>query len=178
MIEMEVAHRDDVHALGVETSRAHGGDDRRSPVLPHRPGLLVDPFPDPRFHEDASALRLHHEAVERLKEPMFVVDLVDDQPVPEQARNRPEQRSRIRAKGAGLDQRHPGSAAQVGRPVDRLVQSHRTLSASARSARRGLSVGRLATRLEIRMEGRGGGFRLALVFRSEPGRTVRSLDGR
>ncbi len=56
---------------------------------------------------------------------MLVVDLVGDEPVPQDPRHRPEQRAGVAPEGARLDQRDARPAAEVGGPVNGIVRRHR-----------------------------------------------------
>ena len=125
VVEMEVAHRDDVDALGREPGGLERGDDPRAFVGAHRPGLVVDPVADPRLDQHATRARLDQQAVERLEQPALVVDLVLDEAAPQDPRHRPEQRPGVGAERAGLDERDPNAATEVARPVDRVVHRHR-----------------------------------------------------
>ena len=75
MVEVEMAHGDDVDAAGIEARRAHRRHDRRALVLAHRAGLLVEPLPDPRLDQHAPGRRLDQQAVERLEQPPVLVEL-------------------------------------------------------------------------------------------------------
>ena len=55
---------------------------------------------------------------------MLVVDLLGHERVPEDPRHRPEQRTRVGAERAGLDQGDSDAAAKLNRPVDRVVDGH------------------------------------------------------
>ena len=123
VIEMEVAHRDDVDGLRVEARVLEGRDDPRPLGGAHRAGLLVEPLADAGLDEDATGGRLDQQAVERLEEAVLVVDLVGDPAVPQQPGHRPEQRPGVRAERAGLDERNARAAAEVARPVDRVVHA-------------------------------------------------------
>ena len=83
---------------------------------PPRPAALVEPLPDPRLHQDPAGRRLHEKAVQRLEEPVLVVELVGDQLVPQDARRRAEDRARVGAERAGLDERD-ASSPRRGRPT-------------------------------------------------------------
>ncbi len=132
MIEMEVAHRHDVHAGRIEAGRAHRRHDRIALDLAHVAHLVRDPLADARLDEDAPGRRLDQEAVERLLEAVLGVDLVGRQPIPDDPRHGPEQRPGIRTERAGLDQPDARSAAEVERPVHRVVHHHRGPAAAAR----------------------------------------------
>ena len=112
--------------------------------------------------------RLDQQAVERLEEAALVVDLVGDEAAPQDPRHRPEQRPGVGAERARLDQRDADAAAQVARPVDRVVHRHRATDADGLPGR--------AAGLEVAVERRRGRLRLALVLRPELGRAVRPLD--
>jgi hypothetical protein len=135
VVEVEVAHRDDVDRLGIESRVTEGRGDRRALVAAHLADLVADPLADPGLDEDPAGRRLDEEAVQRLEEAMLLVDLVGDEAIPEDSRHGPEQRAGIRPKRAGLDQRNAGAAAQVGGPVDGLVDAHALTPAEAPSAR-------------------------------------------
>jgi hypothetical protein len=53
---------------------------------------------------------------------MVLVDLIDDEPIPHQTRHDSKQRPRVRAEGTRLDQGHARPPAELGGPVDRVVE--------------------------------------------------------
>src|SRR5207247_6046262 len=123
MVEVEVAHRDDVDRHGVEAGRPQGWLDPRALVAAHRPGLVVEPVADPGLDEDATSGRFDQEAIERLEQTVLSVDLVADPAVPQRPRHGPEQGSGIRPEGAGSDEGDGRPAAKVASPVDGVVRS-------------------------------------------------------
>src|SRR5439155_9304382 len=133
VVEVEVAERDDVDRPRIEACVAERRQGRRPLVPAHRPRLLVDPLADPRLDEDPPGRRLDHQAVERLEEPVLGVDLVGDEAIPEEPRHGTEERARVRPERAGLDDRDMRSPAEIGAPVDRVVDRHARLL-SGRSA--------------------------------------------
>ena len=58
VVEVEVAHRDDVDGLGFEAGVPKGGDHPRPLVAAHGPGLLVQPVADAGLDEDPTRGRL------------------------------------------------------------------------------------------------------------------------
>ena len=143
MVEMEVAHRDQVDGLRLEAGRLHRGHDRGALVAAHLPGLLGEPLADPGLDEHATRRRLDEQAVQRLEEPVLVVDLVGHEAVPEQPRHRPEQRAGIGAEGAGLDQRDARPAAEIGdQSTASFIGIVRALTLSVVSRRRRSRGGR------------------------------------
>ena len=134
MIEMQVAQRHDVQACRLEPGDLEGGGDPRSLVATLRSGLVIEPFADPGFDETAPGRRLDQQAVERLEDPALVVDLIADEPVPQDPGHRPEQRPGVGPERAGLDEGDPHAATEIARPVDRFVHRHRlTCATSPRS---------------------------------------------
>ena len=131
MVEVEMAHRDDVDGRGVEAGRPERGHDPGTLHLAHVARLVVDPLTDTGLDQHPARGRLDEQAVERLEEPVLVVDLVGHEPIPEQPRHRAEQGTRVGAERAGLDERGAYAAAQVARPVDRVVQPRLYFSGGA-----------------------------------------------
>jgi hypothetical protein len=128
MVEVEVAHRDDVDRRGVEAGSPEGRHDPRTVVGPHRPGLVVEPVADAGLDEHSPGRRLDEEAVERLEESVLAVQLSGGPAVPEEARHRPEEGARVGPEGAGLDEGDRDPAAEVAAPVDGVVQSRLSVS--------------------------------------------------
>ena len=128
MVEVEVAHRDDVDCFRIEAGSSQRRHDPRTLDVSHRARLVIDPLADPRLDEDASCRRLDQEAVERLEQPVLVIDLLLDEAIPEQPWDRPEQCARVGSERARLDERSADATAEVARPVDRLVQRRRSAS--------------------------------------------------
>ncbi len=124
MVVVEVAHRHDVDAGRVEARPLERRDDRRTVEHSPCPTTLIEPFADPSLHEDAAGRRLDQQAVERLEQPTVRIDLVRHELAPQDPRHRPEERARIRAERAGLDEGDPDSGAEVGRPVDGVAERH------------------------------------------------------
>ena len=122
MVEMQVAHRDDVDGAWVEPGGAQRRENGLALVPAHRPDLVAHPFPDPCLDEDASAGRLDEQAVERLEETVVLVDLAHYEAVPEDPRHRTEQGAGVAPERAGLDERDARPPAEVGRPVNGVVQ--------------------------------------------------------
>ena len=122
---MEVAHRDDVDGRGIEARGPQRRHDRRTLVAAHLADLVGDALADPGLDEDAAGGRLDEEAVQRLEQAVLVVDLVGDEAVPEDPRDRPEQCPGVGPERARLDQRDAGPAAEIERPVDGVVDAHR-----------------------------------------------------
>ena len=122
----------------VEAGPLERRDDRLAAEAPPRAPALVEPLADPRLHQDAAGRRLDQQAVERLEEAVLLVELVGDEPVPQHARRRPEDGAGVGAEGARLDERDARPAAEVGRPVDRVVEPHRgqPLARAASAGRR------------------------------------------
>ena len=100
---------------GRKPAASSAGTIGRALVGTHRPGLVVDPLADPGLDEDTPARRLDEQAVEGLEESMVVVDLVGDEAVPQDPRDRPEQGPGIGPERARLDERDRGAATEVGR---------------------------------------------------------------
>ena len=125
MVEVEVAHRHDVHRSRIEPCRDQGRHDRRSLVAAHLADLVADPLADPRLDEDATRRRLDQEAVECLQQAVVMIDLLGHERVPEDPRHWPEQRARVGPERSRLDQRDPDRTAELEAPVDRVVQGHR-----------------------------------------------------
>ena len=124
MVEVEVAHGHRVDALRGEPGGCQRRHDPEALVAAHRTGLVVDPVADAGLDEHATRLRLDQEAVEGLEEAPLVVDLLVDEAVPQDPRHGPEQRPRVGPERACLDQGDPDAAAEVDRPVDRIVDGH------------------------------------------------------
>ncbi len=122
VIEMEMAHRDDVDRAGIESCAPQGLTDPRSLVPAHRAGLLVDALADARLDEDPARRRLDEEAVQRLVQPVLGIDLVRCPTLPQDLRHWTEQGAGIGSERAGLDERDMDPAAEVASPVDRIVQ--------------------------------------------------------
>ena len=130
MVEVEMAHRDDVDRVGLEAGRGHRRSDRRTLVAPHRSHLVAEPRADTRLDEHPAGRRLDDEAIQRLEEPVVVIDLVGDELVPQDPRDRPEER-RVGSERPGLDQRDTGPAPEIGRPARRHVSRRRGVSGEA-----------------------------------------------
>jgi len=92
--------------------------------------VVVEPVADAGLDEDATCRRLDQQAVEGLEEAVLAVELVACPAIPEQLRDRPEQRAGVRSERAGLDERDRNPAAQLAPPVDRVVQPRRSSSAA------------------------------------------------
>jgi hypothetical protein len=135
VVEVEVAHRNDVDAPRVEAGLAERRDDRRTLVAAHRANLLGDALADAGLDEDAARRRLDEEAVERLQQPVLVVDLVRYEAAPEDPRHWPEQCPGVGPERAGLDQGDAGPPAEIGSPVDGVVDGHAIRQAGGPSAR-------------------------------------------
>ena len=122
MVEMEVAHRHDVHALGQEADGLEHGRDPRTLVAPHRPRLVVEPLADPGLDQRRDPRRLDQQAVERLEQPPLVVDLVRDEAAPQDPRHGSEQVAGVRAERPRLDERD----ADVTAPARATSRPHRS----------------------------------------------------
>src|SRR4029079_6793707 len=96
----------------------------RSLVRAHRSRLLVDPLADAGLDQDPPRGVLDQQAVKGLEDPVIGVDLVRDEIVPEEPRDRAEQGSRIGSERAGLDQRDACPPTEVRQPVDGIVDRH------------------------------------------------------
>ena len=84
---------------------------------------------------------LDQQAIEGLEQATLVVDLVLDQPAPQDPRHGPEQRPGVGSEGPGLDQPDADATTEFARPVHRIVHGHRLLPRDDRQ-RVGLRIGR------------------------------------
>src|SRR4051812_4045312 len=75
MVEVKMAHRDEVDGCRVEAGGPEGRNDPGALVAAHVARLVVDPIADPGLDENAPARRLDEEAVQRLEQAVLVVDL-------------------------------------------------------------------------------------------------------
>jgi len=132
VVEVEVAHGDDIDRPGIEARAAESRHDPQPLVAAHRTALVVDPFADPGLDQDSPGRRLDQQAVQRLEEPVLGVDLGSDPAIPEDPGHRPEQRPRVRSKGARLNESDGNTATEVAPPVDRVVRaSHDDVSVTS-----------------------------------------------
>ena len=130
VVVVEVAHRDRVHGLRIETGSLESRDDPRPLIATHRPALFTDTIPDSRFHEHAAGRCLDQQAVERLRDAVIVVDLVDNEFAPHHSWDRSQQGACVGTELTRLDQRDADTAAKFGRPVDGVVQGRHRPEAS------------------------------------------------
>ena len=161
VVEMEVAHRHDIDGLGQEARRLERRHDRRALVAAHGPGLVVDPLADAGLDQDPPGRRLDQQAVQRLEQTVLVrrsrrvtrrshsTRGTGPNSVPASDRNVPAWTSATRV-----------PAAEIGPPVDRVVERHAAQSFS----------------VEVPVERRRGRLLLALVARAQLRRPVRPID--
>ena len=128
MVEVEMAHRDDVDAAGVEAGVRECRHDPWPFGAAHRSRLVVETRPDAGLNQDSARWRLDEQAVQRLKETPVGVGLVACPIPPQDVWNRAEQRAGIGAEGSRLDECDRIAAAEVAPPVDGRVQPRRSAS--------------------------------------------------
>ena len=122
MVVVEMAHRDGVHRVGVEAGGFERGQDPRPLVGAHRPALVADPVADAGLHERAPGRSLDQKAVQRLEQPVVVVDLLGHEAVPHHPRHHAQERACVRAETPGLDHGDARAATEFGGPVDGVVE--------------------------------------------------------
>ena len=136
MVEVEMAHRDDVDRVRVEAGRSRARARSTGPRSRASPGLVVEPIADPGLDEDAAGRRLDQEAVQRLEQAVLGVDLGAPPSGPRgaaaRARTAPRRRSGTCPPGRG----RPDAAAQVAPPVDGVVQRTGRVSGTPRHRQR------------------------------------------
>ena len=131
MVEMQVTHGDDVHARGQESRRLQGAGDPRTLVDTHRAGLFVGSLADTCLDEHPARGRFDEQTIEGLEQAPLVIDLVRDEPAPQDPGHRPEQCPGIGPERAGLDQCDTSATAEVTGPVDGVVHRHRITTPTA-----------------------------------------------
>ena len=125
MVEVEVTHRDEVHGTRIEPRHPKRGPDRGALVPPHGGIPGIEPLPDPRLDQHAPRRRLDQQAVERLEDAPVGVQLSLGPRAPQDPGHRPEDRSGVGAERARLHEGDGRAAAEIGLPVDGVVDTRR-----------------------------------------------------